>query len=111
MPFTYREVKVFENLATMEKVFVEKAIRVLRIGDQKICVAKSGKEYFAFEAICPHQKQLLSEGRLNAFNEVICPLHFYRFNLKTGEESSRLCQDLKIFPLEINAQGVFIKLY
>ncbi len=111
MRFTYRRVKVFESLAAMEKVFIEKAIRVLRIGDQKVCVAKSGNEYFAFEALCPHQKQPLSEGKLNAFNEVICPLHFYRFNLKTGEESSRLCNDLKTFPIEVKEEGIFIKLY
>ncbi|MBO3698737.1 Rieske 2Fe-2S domain-containing protein [Fabibacter sp. E12] len=95
----------------MDKVFVEKDIRVLRIGEQKLCLAKTKKGYFAFEALCPHQKQPLSEGSLNAFSEVICPLHFYRFNLKTGEEANRLCQALKTFPLEINDEGIFIKVY
>lgn len=111
MSSTYRSVKVFESHSAMEKVFVEKAIRVLRIGEQKICLAKSKNEFFAFEALCPHQKQPLKEGSLNAFNEIICPLHFYRFNLKTGQEANRLCNDLKTFPMEINDQGVFIKLY
>ena len=70
MSSTYRQVKVFENPSAMEKVFVEKDIRVLRIGEQKICLAKSKKEFFAFEALCPHQKQPLKDGALNAFNEI-----------------------------------------
>jgi len=111
MGSTYKSVKVFNSFSAMEKVFGEKAIRVLRIGELKVCLAKSKDEFYAFEALCPHQKQPLSEGTLNAFNEVICPLHFYRFNLKTGSEANRLCHDLKTFPMEINDQGVFIKLY
>lgn len=111
MSSTYRQVKIFESEAAMEKVFVEKAIRVLRIGDQKVCLAKTTSGYFAFESLCPHQKQPLVEGSLNGFNEIICPLHFYRFNLKTGQEASMLCQDLKTFPLEINDSGVSIKIF
>lgn len=111
MSATYREVKVFEDLQTMDKVFEEKAIRILRIGDQKICIAKQKSSYFAFEALCPHQKQPLSEGTLNSFNEIICPLHFYRFNLKTGREANVLCSDLKVYPITSNEEGVFIRVF
>ncbi len=107
----YRRVKIFKSKAAMEQVFVERAIRVLRIGEEKLCLAKSKGNFYAFEALCPHQKQPLSEGNLNAFEEIICPLHFYRFNMKTGQEANRLCQDLKTFPLEIEAEGVYVRIY
>lgn len=106
-----KTIKVFSNTTQLEKAFEKKSIRTLRIGDRKVCLAKVKSEYFAFEALCPHQKHNLADSTINAFNEVICPLHFYRFNLKTGSEANRLCRDLSTFPTELNDEGFFIKLY
>ncbi|MFY0591658.1 Rieske (2Fe-2S) protein [Roseivirga sp.] len=103
--------KVFKNRADLKLAFKTKSIRQVRLGDKKFCIAHQGSEYFAFEALCPHQKQPLVSATMNHFGEIICPLHFYRFNLKTGQEASRLCNDLAIFPLEYSDDGIFVKLY
>lgn len=39
--------------------------------------------YYAFEGKCPHRGAPLAEGEL-AGELIICPLHHFKFNLKTG---------------------------
>ncbi len=111
MDSTVKRVKIFNNSAQADEAFKEKSIRVLRIGDKKVCLAKVNDEFFAFDALCPHQRHPLKESTINAFQEVICPLHSYRFNLKTGAEAHHLCKPMNTFPVEISEAGLFIKLY
>ncbi len=40
-------------------------------------------ELFAIENVCSHDGGELSNGKING-NEITCPRHFARFNLKTG---------------------------
>jgi 3-phenylpropionate/trans-cinnamate dioxygenase ferredoxin subunit len=40
-------------------------------------------EIFAIENVCSHDGGELSNGKING-NEITCPRHFARFNLKTG---------------------------
>ncbi|MEY8200556.1 MAG: non-heme iron oxygenase ferredoxin subunit [Colwellia sp.] len=40
-------------------------------------------ELFAIENVCSHDGGELSDGKING-NEITCPRHFARFNLKTG---------------------------
>jgi len=103
--------RIFNSLSDLTKAFQEKPLRTLRIGERKLCLAHSNGKFYAFEALCPHQKHPLVTSSLNGFDELICPLHFYRFNLETGQEASRLCRDLITFPIEETDDGIFIKLY
>ena len=104
-------VKVFQNEEQLKKAFSEKNIRVIRIGEKKVCLAMHGQTFFCFEHLCPHQMHPLDEGKITEFGEIVCPLHEYRYNLKTGTEASQRCRDLKTFKVDINDEGVFINLY
>ncbi|HEY9117229.1 MAG TPA: Rieske 2Fe-2S domain-containing protein [Roseivirga sp.] len=106
-----KAIKVFDSRQSLEKIFIDRNIRRLRIGDIKLCIAQHKRAYFAFELLCPHQRQPLDEGQITEFGEVVCPLHSYRFNLKSGQEAHHLCDDLKTFQLDISDEGVFINLY
>lgn len=41
----------------------------------------------------------LAKGKINNQNEIVCPWHAYRFNLKSGEESENRCADLKVYEI------------
>ena len=43
-----------------------------------------GFDVVAFSSICPHALGDLSQGWLTA-NEIDCPMHYYRYNMRTGE--------------------------
>ena len=102
--------KLFNSKADLENAFLERSIRRLRIGNKVFILIKYKDHFHLVAGLCPHQKQPLDSGSLNAFGEIICPLHFYRFNLKSGREANNLCSDLEVYPLEINTSGVFTKI-
>ena len=64
----------------------------------------------AFTALCPHQMGDLSGGMLSE-GGIDCPLHFYRFDVRSGA-----CQwprddglALKVFPVQVNDGTICIK--
>ncbi|WP_114751193.1 Rieske (2Fe-2S) protein [Pleomorphovibrio marinus] len=91
-------------------LFPDRSIREVQLGDQKICVARDGESFFAFERLCPHRLANLKEGQLNSFQEVICPLHHYRFELNSGRVASGDCRDLKVYKAELDESGLKISI-
>lgn len=97
-----------ESSEQVMSLFPERAIRQVVLGDQKICVARVGERFFAFERLCPHRLASLSEGWITTFGEVVCPLHEYRFELSSGRVASGACRDLTIFKTVLEESGLKI---
>ena len=92
----------------LAKHFIDKPIRIFNVNGFKFCLAKYKQAFFAFETQCPHQKHQMAEAEVTAFGEVVCPLHFYRFSLRHGQEANRLCHDLETYPIELSEEGIFV---
>jgi nitrite reductase/ring-hydroxylating ferredoxin subunit len=92
---------LFESWDKAEKRLPNGEITALNLGNQKLAIVRQNKELFIFDRYCPHQHESLLTGTLNAFNEVICPLHEYRFNLNDGREHAQRCGDLMLYPVKI----------
>ena len=90
------------------ELFPERKIREVQLGNTKICVVRIESSFFAFEALCPHRLASLSEGTVTPFNELVCPLHHYRFDLQTGTIRSGDCRDLHCYPAELTSSGLVI---
>jgi nitrite reductase/ring-hydroxylating ferredoxin subunit len=52
-------------------------------GSKEYCIVNLKGEIYAIDNICPHQGASLGLGEING-EEIICPLHQWRFNVKTG---------------------------
>ncbi|MCU0394164.1 MAG: Rieske 2Fe-2S domain-containing protein [Thermoflexibacter sp.] len=104
--------KIFDSLAEAEKKLpLNQSVRVV-IKNISICLSHSHQGFFAVQDECSHLKESLSRGRINNWNEVICPWHAYRFDLATGEETSgNGCASLQTFPVALEEDGFFIGLY
>jgi nitrite reductase/ring-hydroxylating ferredoxin subunit len=61
----------------------ESTAKLFRVDGEEIAVFKIGEELCGIQNICPHEGGQLSRGKIEG-NEVVCPLHGYRFDLKTG---------------------------
>ncbi|KYG83475.1 Rieske (2Fe-2S) protein [Roseivirga echinicomitans] len=82
---------------------------IVRIGDHRICLVLNAGEFHAFDHLCPHNQHSLFEGTINYKNEVVCPLHSYRFSLKDGSECEQRTKPLRIHALKIENDGVFLQ--
>ncbi len=83
-------------------------LQLVKLGQQRICIAHTDSGYAAFSDICPHLGESLTGGNINFMNEVICPLHGYRFNMTNGRECQQRTQDLEIHKIELRADGLFL---
>jgi ferredoxin-nitrite reductase len=85
---------------------VEGTARVLLVNGVEIAVFRCQGSLYALQNRCPHEGGALATGAL-AGDEVSCPLHGYRFNVKTGACSTDPVLRAKTFALVPQAGGGF----
>ena len=76
--------------------------KLLRTRGEEMAVFKSNGQLYGIQNICPHEGGQLCNGWIEN-GEVVCPLHRYKFDLKTGACSTDPKLKVKIFRLV--AQG------
>ena len=85
-------------------------VRHVEMGGQEIAVYNVGGEYFATSDRCTHMRARLSDGYITA-GVVECPLHFGKFDIRTGRALSPPCKlDLATYPVEVRGGSIFIGL-
>jgi 3-phenylpropionate/trans-cinnamate dioxygenase ferredoxin subunit len=73
----------FQRVATKSDVPAG-TVKVYQVNGRSIAVANlDGDEFYAIDNLCTHDNGPLGEGRL-AGDQVECPRHGARFDLKTG---------------------------
>jgi nitrite reductase/ring-hydroxylating ferredoxin subunit len=83
--------------------------KLVEAGGQSIAVFNVGGDYYAIENTCPHRGGPLAEGMM-AGEEVICPWHGSRFNVKTGSVLTPPArQGVKSFPVRISGDDVEVE--
>lgn len=103
-------IKLFANLQEAENKVPKGTIKRLIIGKNEFSLANTSRGFKVASNFCPHRNEYLHNGSLNDFNEIICPLHQYRFNLDDGREVNDRCGFLKVFSIQVNDDGVFVVL-
>jgi len=76
--------------------------KLVHVEGREIALFNVDGALYAIEAICPHRGGPLQDGDLEG-ETVICPLHDYDFNLKTGESAA--APDLRAATFPIAAEG------
>ncbi len=80
---------------------------VVVVDGKKVTIAKFKDELFAFDYKCLHAGGVMAEGFIDSLGNAVCPLHRYKFNLKTGRNVTG--EDyLKTYFIEIRGEGVFV---
>src|SRR5690242_9186881 len=98
----------YQKVATLDEipaggrksiVFDERAVLLVRIG----------AEIFAFEDVCSHDGQPLTEGRL-IDSSIECPRHGARFDVRTGRP---LCmpavEPIAVFEVDLRGNDVYLR--
>lgn len=81
--------------------------RVYSVEGERIAIfrMRSG-EVYAVQADCPHRGGPLADGLVGGAS-LICPLHAWKFDLKTGQALFGDC-GLKTFPVRVDASEQII---
>ena len=84
--------------------------KLVEVGGHSIAIFNVGDSYCAIENTCPHRGGPLAEGML-AGEEVICPWHGSRFNVKTGALLTPPArQGVKSFPVRVTGNDVEVEI-
>lgn len=76
----------FIKIAKTEEI-AEGKVRKFEVNNVEVAIARVDGQYIAFDDRCPHMNAPLSQGKVKN-DEVECPFHHARFNLKTGQKTS-----------------------
>ena len=83
--------------------------KLVEAGGQSIAIFNLGGKFYAIENTCPHRGGPLSQGMM-AGEEVICPWHGSRFNVKSGAVITPPApQGVKSFPVRVMGSDVEVE--
>ena len=100
--------KLFESVTAANMQVAEGRVTTVLVKNKKICVARTKEGLFAVNDKCPHNGASLGNGFCTADGSVVCPVHRYSFDLKTGRATSGGGDAARTYPIEIRDDGVFI---
>jgi len=102
--------QIFNSKVEANKTIPLNTIRNIQIEGRQYCLANTVNGFISFQKECNHSGANLSKGKLNAFNQIVCPMHAYMFNLKTGEEDKSRCKHIEIYKTVWENDGLFVYL-
>jgi len=72
-----------------------------------MCLVGYEGEIFALSSKCPHAGGDLTSGWCKN-EKLICPVHRYSYDLKTGKGSEGQNDYINTYPVEVKADGIYI---
>jgi nitrite reductase/ring-hydroxylating ferredoxin subunit len=82
-------------------------IKRAKAGGKTICLVGYDNEIFALSAKCPHAGGDLTQGWCKE-GKLICPVHRYSFDLKTGKGSEGQNDFIESYPVEIKDDAIYV---
>lgn len=104
----YTWYKIAESVNELH--FSSNNLLVTTVNQKKITIAKGKEKLFACAYACPHAGGILADGHLDAIDNVVCPLHHYRFNMNNGRNTSGEGYFLKTYEVTVRDDGVYVKM-
>jgi 3-phenylpropionate/trans-cinnamate dioxygenase ferredoxin component len=105
----------FIKVATTKEVQAGTVVKV-QVENEEVLLANIGGNFYAIANKCPHMHGDLSSGKLEN-EEVTCPRHGAKFNLKTGKAMGKPkmgllhpnVKDAQVFEVKVDGQDILIK--
>jgi ferredoxin-nitrite reductase len=97
-----------KQLKLSSQEIAEGSGKLFRSKEEEVAVFKSNGQLYGIQNNCPHEGGQLSKGRIED-GEVVCPLHGYRFDLKTGACSTNPKLKAKVFKLVAQGDQVTVE--
>lgn len=85
----------------------EDIVMQIIVDGKKLCLIKHQAQLYVIQNTCPHAGGILSGGWCKEGN-IICPIHRWEYNLKTGRGAEGQGDYIKIYPVELREDGVYV---
>lgn len=85
-------------------------IRTVNIEGTHITLVRITDGYFALSDKCAHAGGRLGQGKCTSDGHVMCPVHRYQYDIKTGKGLPRQGDYVDIYPTETRTDGVYVGL-
>ena len=76
-------------------------------GGLKLLIANAGDDYFAYQAMCPHQDVALCEGLYDG-SVLTCHQHLWQWDIRTGAPIGLAEAPLEGFPVEVEGDSIYV---
>ena len=76
-------------------------------GGAKVLIARSGEEFFACQALCPHQEVALCEGLFDG-TLLTCHQHLWQWDIRTGAPMGLAESPLECYPTQVDGDSVYV---
>jgi len=93
-----------------ETVFPVNVVKQLKLEGRKYALARTTEGFFVVDDACPHAGGSLSQGKCDLKGNIICPLHRYGFNLRTGKNASGAGTSTRAYLTELRTDGLYMAL-
>ena len=84
--------------------------KLVQVEGQAILLVKSKGVLYACENECPHQGAPMQGAFLKEAGQISCPRHGYRFDLVSGACQAHPECTLRIYPVEIRGDDIYVEL-
>lgn len=80
------------------------------VNGNELAIVNLAGEFHALDNLCPHQGAPLGDGLVQG-DTLVCSLHYWEFDIKTGEylDDPTIC--LKRYETKVEDGSVFVKLH
>lgn len=82
--------------------------RSIQIDNNRICLTRIEDGYFALEDKCPHAGARFGMGGYCENDFLVCPVHRYRYDVKTGK--GKQGDFVQSYPVELREDGLYVAL-
>ena len=80
--------------------------RTIELEGKRLCLARTEEGYYAVDDRCPHAGARLGMGGYCEDGMLVCPVHRYRYNVKTGQ--GKQGDYVQTYPTETRSDGVYV---
>lgn len=84
--------------------------KLVQVEGQAVLLVKSKGVVYACEPECPHQGAPLEGALLKVAGSISCPRHGYRFNLVSGACEGHPELTLRVYPVELRGDEIYLDL-
>ncbi|MHB8483951.1 MAG: Rieske (2Fe-2S) protein [Nitrospiria bacterium] len=83
--------------------------KIVEINGLEIALFNIQDQIYAISNICPHNGGSLGEGMLFG-QTLLCPLHFWKFNIATGKSSNQPAYRVETYPVKLEKEWIYLDL-